>query len=163
MTAGEFRDIVRRTAEITGWTEIVIIGSQAIHGTLEDPDIAVVMLSNDVDLYPKHGYTSDAVWERLLYELGQDSDFHIETLNYVESVPVELARFPGGWEDRAISQTLGTITIGGISKILTVIFPEIHDLTVAKLAVPENRTKDIEFLPLTCEPLRRLRNLVRHR
>jgi hypothetical protein len=146
MKAEEVRDILQRVAELTGWTEIVIIGSQAIHGTIEDPQIDAVVMSPDVDLYPKHGYGHNAIWENLLSELGQDSDFHVENLRYVESVRTTLARFPDGWESRAMTKKVGEITVNGATKNVTATFPEIHDLTVAKLAVPEDRPKDLEFM-----------------
>lgn len=146
MTAEEVRDILLRAAEVTGWTEIVIIGSQAVHGTIENPDIDIVMLSPDVDLYPKSGYQTNATWERLISALGQDSDFHVETLRYVESVSETLARFPAGWKDRAISKTIGTIGSNAEELAVTATFPEIHDLIVSKLSVPENRQKDVEFM-----------------
>ncbi len=125
----------------------MVIGSQAIHGTIEDPEIEVVLRSDDVDVYPRGGWPdSNAMYEELMLQLGQDSDFHIKTDNYIEAVSATLARFPDGWEGRAIQKSVGTFTKNGEVHRVNAIFPEIHDLTVAKLVVPVHRDKDVEFM-----------------
>ncbi len=125
----------------------MVIGSQAIHGTVEDPEIEVVLRSDDVDVYPRGGWPeSNAMYEELMLQLGQDSDFHIQTDNYIEAVSATLARFPDGWEARAIQKSVGTFTKDGEVHRVNAIFPEIHDLTVAKLVVPVHRDKDVEFM-----------------
>jgi hypothetical protein len=140
-------EILRRASEISGWSDFVIIGSQAIHGTIEDPEIEVVLRSDDVDVYPRGGWPeSNAMYEELMMQLGQDSDFHIQTDNYIEAVSATLARFPDGWEERAIQKSVGTFTKNGDECRVNAIFPEIHDLTVAKLVVPVHRDKDVEFM-----------------
>lgn len=141
--SAELFDILVRAAKVSGRTEFVVIGSQAIHGTLADPDIDAVLRSPDVDLYPTSGYTP-VVYEELMRELGQDSDFHVESGNYIEAVPVALARFPNGWESRATSKTVGHVTVGNDNRPVVVMFPDIHDLAVAKLAIL--RAKDVEFV-----------------
>lgn len=146
MNAKDVYDILLRTAEATGWTDIVVIGSQAIHGSVENPDIDAVLRSPDVDIYPRGGYSHNATWENLLLELGQDSAFHVDTRRYVESVRADLARFPQGWQERALTKNIGSIERDGTALEVTVTFPVIHDLVVAKLAVPENRPKDVEFM-----------------
>lgn len=68
--------ILLKAAEVSGRTEFVVIGSQAIHGTLPDPPMDVVASSNDVDLYPTQGYgESNSIYEELMLRLGQDSDY----------------------------------------------------------------------------------------
>jgi hypothetical protein len=140
-------EILRRASEISGWSDFVIIGSQAIHGTIEDPEIEAVLRSDDVDVYPGGGWPeSNAMYEELMLQLGQDSDFHIQTDSYIEAVSATLARFPDGWEERAIRKSAGTFTKNGEVHRVNAIFPEIHDLTVAKLVVPVHRDKDVEFM-----------------
>jgi hypothetical protein len=140
-------EILKRASEISGWSDFVVIGSQAIHGTIEDPEIEVVLRSDDVDVYPRGGWPeSNAMYEELMLQLGQDSDFHLQTDNYIEAVSATLARFPNGWEGRAIQKCVGTFTKNGEVHRVNAIFPEIHDLTVAKLVVPVHRDKDVEFM-----------------
>jgi hypothetical protein len=120
-----------------------VIGSQAIHGSFRDPDLDVVLRSDDLDIYPRDGYTP-MVYEELMLHLGQDSDYHVETGQYLEAVETTLARFPAGWEDRATRTHVGKATIRNIKKDVHVVWPEIHDLVVSKLAI--RRLKDLEFL-----------------
>ncbi len=138
-------DVLLKAVEVSGRTEFVVIGSQAIHGTIPDPDIEVVIRSNDVDTYPAQGYGSNNfIYEELMLHLGQDSDYHIATNVYLEAVPQNLARFPADWRDRAITEIVGSANVAGGPCDVHVIFPEIHDLTVSKLAI--RREKDLEFL-----------------
>ncbi len=147
MKAEQVYSILRRAADVTGWTEFVVIGSQAIHGTIENPDIREVIRSNDVDIYPKGGYgANNAMWETVLVELGQDSDYHLETDTYVEAVPPTLARLPCGWLDRAIIKNIGSIGFGNGRRPINLYFPEIHDLVVSKIMIGVHREKDRAFL-----------------
>jgi hypothetical protein len=112
---------------------------------LSDPGLDVVARSNDLDMYPELGYDSqNFVYEELMVHLGQDSDFDSETGTYLEAVPVTLARFPKDWQSRAIRESIGSVTIGGSLRPVNAIYPEIHDLTVSKVAI--RRQKDLEFL-----------------
>lgn len=153
MTADDVRGILLRTATVTGWTHLVVIGSQAIHGAIPDPDIEAVQISPDVDLYPASGYGHNITWEKLMAELGSESDFHLETTHYVEGVPVNLARFPEGWEGRALSRVIGTVDLNGETVPVTATFPEIHDLTVAKLSRADIPAKGSRFRA-RCRPAR---------
>jgi hypothetical protein len=137
--------ILLKAAQVSGCTEFVVIGSQAIHGTRSDPEMDVVIRSNDLDIYPTEGYGDrNVAYEELMLQLGQDSDFDLETGTYIEAVSPTLARFPIGWENRALSEFAGSIGILDVNHDVKVIFPEIHDLTVSKLAI--RRGKDLEFL-----------------
>jgi hypothetical protein len=103
-------------------------------------------MSPDLDMYPKAGYSSrNTDYESMMLEVGQDSSYHEETGTFVEAVSTKLARFPTGWEDRTIREIIGTVEVAdGQKREVTVIYPEIHDLRVAKLAI--GREKDVEFL-----------------
>jgi hypothetical protein len=141
----ELIDILLKAAEISGRSEFVIIGSQAIHGTLPDANVEVTLRSNDVDTYPSDGYgMTNLIYEELMLHLGQDSDYHVASNAYIEAVPANLARFPEGWRDRTIREVVGTVASAGESREVVAIFPEIHDLTVSRLAI--RREKDLEFL-----------------
>jgi hypothetical protein len=135
--------LLRRAAQVTGRTEFVIIGSQAIHGEYPDPRIQAVELSQDMDVYST-SKLSPPLYEELLIQLGQDSDYHQETNTYLEPVSETLARFPEGWQDRAHRLHVGSVEVNGKESEVTAIFPEIHDLTVSKLAI--FRDKDRAFL-----------------
>ena len=141
-----YEEVVRillRAAEVSGRREFVVIGSQAIHGSSADPALDVVLRSDDIDIYPADGYTP-VVYEELMLQLGQDSDYHVQTGQYIEAVSETLARFPPGWERRMLRAPIGSIAIDGAEREVLVGWPEIHDLVVSKLAV--GRDKDVEFL-----------------
>ena len=144
MKSEQLYALLLSAAKISGWTNLVVIGSQAIHGTVEDPKIDVVVRSPDADFYRHGGYPSNAMWEHIVAEIGQDSDYHIENLVYAEAVPQDLARLPIDWEARAKTKTIGTITLDGAEVPVSVTFPDIYDLTVSKLSI--NRPKDIAFM-----------------
>jgi len=145
VTKRQLIQLVLRAAEISGRTEFVVIGSQAIHGTVADPNIEIVALSNDVDLYPVDGYDErNLVYQGLMEGLGQDSDFDEHTGTYLEAVPVNLAKFPDGWQQRSFQEVVGNVTIGNAPRAVRITFPDIYDLTVSKLAI--RRDKDLEFL-----------------
>jgi hypothetical protein len=145
MRKRELVEILLKAAEVSGYTEFVVIGSQAIHGTVADPDVEVVIRSNDADIYPVQGYGNQNFWyEELMLHLGQDSDHHVDTNVYLEAVPTDLARLPPDWRERSTTEVIGSAQIGGESRAVYAIFPEIHDLTVSKVAI--RREKDLEFL-----------------
>jgi hypothetical protein len=128
MRSSDLVNILLKAAEVSYRTDFVVIGSSAIHGTIENPSIDAVMRTPDADFYPVVALPPQ-LWESLMIELGQESDYHAETGCYLEIVSSNLARFPDGWEQRAITKR---------------IFPEIHDLTVSKVAI--RRPKDLDFL-----------------
>jgi hypothetical protein len=145
MRKGELIEILLKAAEVSGYTEYVVIGSQAIHGTVADPDVEVVIRSSDADIYPVQGYGDQNSWyEELMLHLGQDSDHHVEANVYLEAVPTDLARLPPDWRERATTELIGSAQVGSESRAVYAIFPEIHDLTVSKIAI--RREKDLEFL-----------------
>ncbi len=144
MKSDQLYALLLSAAKISGWTNLVVIGSQAIHGTVEDPAMDVVFHSPDADFYRRGGYPSNAMWEHVVAELGQDSDYHVENLVYAEAVPEDLARLPVDWEARAKTKVIGTITLDSVDVPVKVTFPDIYDLTVSKLSI--NRPKDIEFM-----------------
>jgi hypothetical protein len=49
--ADELRDLARRAANRTGYRQILVLGSQAVHGALPDADLlAITTLSDEADL-----------------------------------------------------------------------------------------------------------------
>jgi hypothetical protein len=143
MRSSDLVNILLKAAEVSYRTDFVVIGSSAIHGTIENPSIDAVMRTPDADFYPVVALPPQ-LWESLMIELGQESDYHAETGCYLEIVSSNLARFPDGWEQRAITKRIGSINVKGEAKEVNAIFPEIHDLTVSKVAI--RRPKDLDFL-----------------
>jgi hypothetical protein len=133
MTYEELLHAVRAAAHVAKVDELLVFGSQAI--LLEHPD-AVAELRQSVEL--------DAVarnhperWELIDGALGEGSRFHKTHGFYVHGVGLETAKFPDGWESRAVIHTLG-------SPPVRVVTPEIHDLAASKLAA--GRDKDFDYV-----------------
>lgn len=133
MTYEQLLHAVRAAAEVAQVDELLVFGSQAI--LLEHPD-AVAELRQSVEL--------DAVarnhperWELIDGPLGEDSPFHRTHGFYVHGVGLETAKFPEGWETRAVTHTLGSPPV----RVLT---PEVHDLAASKLAA--GRDKDFDYV-----------------
>lgn len=145
-----FKDTLRKeqvvkgvlaAAELVGSTEFVVVGSQAIHGTVQDPPIDAVARSIDVDIFPTD--YDESMFIPLHSELGYDSEFFETQGFYVEVVRPTLPRLPDGWRERARSESVGSTEHRGKRIEVIAVFPEIHDLVLSKIAV--GRAQDREF------------------
>lgn len=126
--------LIRAAANITGDHEIVIIGSQAIHGSLTQlPDSA--QRSVEADLYPRN---SPEKWDLLDGLLGEDSQFHQTYKYYAQGVSPNTAVLPYDWEARAVS--IPVDLANGIHGICV----GLEDLVLSKYAA--SREKDLIYV-----------------
>ena len=121
---------------VLGVDEVLVIGSQAVHASLDEPlpeealrsievDVAVI---GDVD-----GHQADLVDG----SIGEASMFHETFGYYAQGVVEQTAELPTGWKDRLVRfESPGTN--GFVALCL-----ELHDLWISKAIA--NRQKDIEF------------------
>lgn len=119
MTRAQVEHVLRAAGAITGRSEWVIVGSQAILGAVPDAPREITV-SEEVDLYapgdlPTFGY-------------------------YAHGVGAETAILPTRWRDRAV--TIRSEATGGITGIC----PHPSDLAISKLAAW--REKDQEFVAI---------------
>jgi len=134
MTRSQLEHILRAAAAITGTDEFVIIGSQAILGSVAQPPPELVV-SIEADLFTRHS-AQDA--DLIDGSIGEAPPFHRAFGYYAHGVGVETAILPDGWEERLVPfQSANT---GGAKGLCL----DIHDLTVAKLAA--GRPKDLDFV-----------------
>lgn len=135
MTRDEFDHAVRAAAAVIGATEVLVIGSQAVHASLA-PLPAEAMRSVEVDVVPladEDGRKADLIDG----SIGEGSMFHESFGIYAQGVSETTARVPTGWRDRLVRyETPGTN--GVVAWCL-----ELHDLWVAKAVV--GRDKDNDF------------------
>ncbi|MGA8756591.1 MAG: DUF6036 family nucleotidyltransferase [Stellaceae bacterium] len=133
MTRSQLEHIIRAASRISGDPEIVVIGSQAIHGqTGQLPPI--VFQSMEADVYPRnHPERADEIDGAI----GELSEFHQTFGFYAQGVSPETATLPAGWERRLIHLS-GPGTEGATGLCL-----DVHDLALSKYAAA--REKDIEF------------------
>jgi hypothetical protein len=124
--------VLRAAGRITGETQFVIIGSQALHGKYPDlPDM--ICTSAEVDLIARK-IPSRTEW---LNAIGADSPFHEEFGYYADPVDETTAVLPKGWRGRLVNLPEGDTE--GIRALCL----EPHDLAIAKYAA--RREKDLTF------------------
>ena len=130
----QLEHIIRAAAGITGASEFVIIGSQAVLGQFpEAPDELLVSIEADV-----FSLRDPADSDLIDGSIGEGSPFHQTFGYYAHGVSQETAVLPTGWRERLVpvrNQNTG----GGTGLCL-----EIHDLAVSKLVV--GREKDVDFI-----------------
>lgn len=133
MKRHELEHVIRASAAITGATEIVVIGSQAVHGSTPGaPDEVSVSMEADVFTFrsPDDAALIDG-------SIGEESPFHRTFGYYAHGVGPETAVLPEGWRDRLVA--LQTPRTGGATGLCL----EVHDLAVSKLVA--GREKDVAF------------------
>jgi hypothetical protein len=117
---------------ITREKELIIIGSQSLHGSYPDlPD--ALLQSAEADLIAKGDWTR-IEW---LNAIGQDSEFHQQFGYYADPVEEEAAKLPSGWKKRLVQLPPGDTE--GVQGLCL----EPHDLAIAKYVA--GREKDRDF------------------
>lgn len=118
--------------------QLLVIRSQAILGHCQDRDIAFAFdESMEIDLVPipENARLSDLIDGTI----GEESDFHHTYGYYAHGVGMKTALFPAGWENR-----LKTLELDMGDTPITVFFPSVEDLVLAKYAA--GRDKDHRFI-----------------
>jgi hypothetical protein len=133
----QFDHVIGAAAEVTGEREIVVIGSQAILGSVRDPPRSM-LFSIEADVYPlKNPYKAIEIDG----SLGDGSHFQDRYGYYAHGVGPETAVAPVGWRDRLVRVEIPPRpgqTDGPVALCL-----EIHDLVLAKCVA--GRDRDWEF------------------
>ena len=134
MKRSDLEHILRASKGVTGETEFIVIGSQAILGPFPDAP-RVLRQSMEADLYPKHRPELSAEIEG---SLGRYSQFDQTFGYFADGVSPNTATLPKGWEGRLV-RVSNENTGGAIGWCL-----EPHDLAFSKLAA--RREKDLAFV-----------------
>jgi hypothetical protein len=128
----EFRDALRRAASITGDRDLIIVGSQSIHGAFNKallPRDSTV--SGEVDVIALNDQDGEKEWALS----GRGFVYGIE----IDGVDIGTSTLPEGWMERLIPYPLTDDPEGVIGWCL-----DPHDLAVAKAVA--GREKDARFL-----------------
>jgi len=136
MKRHEFEHAVRAAGSILGTNEVLVIGSQALHASVDDELPAEAQRSIEVDiavLGDRDGSKADLIDG----SIGEASMFHETFGYYAQGVTEATAILPRGWRDRLIR--FETPATRGVAALCL----EIHDLWIAKAIA--NRPKDVEF------------------
>lgn len=136
MNREQFDHAIRAASAVLGVDELIVIGSQAVHGSLASglPDEA--QRSMEVDIVPPDdpdGRRADVIDA----SIGEASMFHETFGYYSQGVSEQTAILPDGWRDRLVRYESPAAT-GVVAWCL-----ELHDLWLAKAVA--NREKDREF------------------
>ena len=132
MTREQVEHVLRAAGAITGKQEWVIVGSQAILGSIPNAPHEIT-LSEEVDLYsPEDAFASDL----LDGSIGERSPFHETFGYYAHGVGAETATLPHDWRKRAA--VIQTESTGGVAGIC----PHPADLAVSKLVAWREKDRD---------------------
>jgi hypothetical protein len=134
MLRPQLEHIIRAATGITGASQFVIIGSQALLGEFPGAP-ADLLVSVEADIFSL-GNSSDN--DLIDGTIGEGSPFHQTFGYYAHGVGPETAVLPAGWRDR-LTPVHNQNTGGGTGFCL-----EVHDLAVSKLVAC--REKDLSFL-----------------
>jgi hypothetical protein len=133
----DFDHVIAAAATVSGETEIVVIGSQAILGSIEDPP-ETMLRSLEADVYPRNDPERA---EKIDGALGDGSPFQSTYGYYAHGVGPETAKAPVGWEDRLVR--IAVARRPGEKGDVFALCLERHDVILAKCAA--GRDRDWEF------------------
>lgn len=153
MNRTQLEHIIRAASQISDDTEIVVVGSQAIHA-LDKKLPPIAFLSQEADVYPLN-YPERA--DDIDGAIGELSAFHQNHGYYAQGVSPQTAILPAGWPERVVR--LSNANTGGATGLCI----DVHDLVLSKYAA--GREKDLAFnsalIRAGCVTKRKLVNLLR--
>src|SRR3972149_6770687 len=98
MQRPQLEHIIRASSGITGATEIVVIGSQAVLGQFPNAPVEL-LVSIEADVFT---FRSPDDADLIDGSIGEGSPFHQTFGYYAHGVAGETAILPPGWKDRVI-------------------------------------------------------------
>jgi hypothetical protein len=133
MEPEQFEHVVAAAAAVTDQDELVVIGSQAILGSVDDPP-ASMLASLEVDMYPLHDPASADLIDGAL---GDGSQFHLAFGYYAHGVGPETAKAPRGWQNRLIRREVPPRVASTRTAVAWCLEP--HDLVLSKCVRGDER------------------------
>lgn len=134
MDRRQLAHLLRAAADVTKEADLVVIGSQAILGSVPDPPVGL-LVSIEADIYPL--YRPDLA-DKIDGALGEGSQFNETFGYYAHGVGPETAIAPSGWQARLIPfRPHDADRVTGWCM-------EIHDLVLSKAV--RMSPKDIRYL-----------------
>jgi hypothetical protein len=132
----EFEHAIRAAGSILGTSQLMVIGSQALHATVAGdlPDAAQRSVEVDIVAFDD---PDEQKADLIDGSIGEASIFHATFGYYAQGVSESTAVLPDGWRDRLIRFETPA-TKGVVAWCL-----EVHDLWISKAIA--NRDKDREF------------------
>lgn len=130
--------MVEAVATITRCNDLVLVGSGALIASSAKPLPAVLMMTDEADLYVRDAADPADIQQLIEHTLGVGSFFQKTYSYHVDAVAAETSVFPQDWETRAKILEVAAFTQ------LTVTCPSPDDLGLAKIVAW--RAKDIVWL-----------------
>lgn len=137
MNRSAFEHAIRAAGAVLGAHEVLVIGSQAIHGSVDGELPAEASRSVEVDVAVLHGDVDGRGADLIDGSIGEASMFHSTFGYYAQGVVETTAILPPGWRERLVRFETPA-TSGVVAWCL-----ELHDLWIAKSIA--GRPKDTEF------------------
>lgn len=142
MRRDELLHVARAAASIVDEPYLVVVGSQAVHGSFPDTDLPPeTTVSIEADIAVLNPLISNAA-HRIDGPIGEGSTFHEEFGYYADGVDLNQITLPNGWEGRL--RTLHTERATGNHEPVIIRCPEVHDLCASKLV--RSAEKDVRFV-----------------
>ena len=134
MTRAELEHVIRAAGSIAETDELVILGSQAILGSFQDPP-EELRKSMEVDLYPLPDVEKSDLIDG---SIGEGSPFHETFGYYAHGVGPETAILPERWKERLV--VISNANTRGVKRCC------LHpvDIAISKLAA--GRKRDIDYV-----------------
>ena len=136
MNRSEFDHTIRAAAAVIGVNELLIIGSQAVHGSVPLPLPPEALRSVEVDVAVFEDPDNRKA-DLIDGSIGEASMFHEAFGIYAQGVSETTAILPDGWRDRLVKYESPAAN-GIVAWCL-----ELHDLWISKAIA--GRPKDFEF------------------
>lgn len=143
MRVSDFEHVLGAAAEVTQYDEFVVVGSQAILGSIERPPAAMVQ-SLEADIYP---LPDPEAADLIDGSLGDGSQFHLAYGYYAHGVGPETAKAPSGWEERLVKREIRPRPASKRPIIAWCL--EVHDLVLSKCVA--GRERDWEYAAAALE------------
>ncbi len=136
MNREAFEHAIRAAGAVLGASEVLVIGSQALHGTVHGALPEEALRSVEVDVAVR-GDRDGRLADLIDGSIGEASMFHETFGYYAQGVQESTAVLPAGWEARLVRFETPS-TRGVVAWCL-----EVHDLWISKAIA--GREKDLEF------------------
>jgi hypothetical protein len=137
MKRADFEHVIAAAAQVTGLDEFIVIGSQAILGSVDVDPPEEMLESMEVDMYPKDD--PDRANE-IDGALGDGSWFEASHGYFAHGVGVLTAKAPAGWEDRLVRVEI-PLRVASTQRAVAYCL-ERHDLVLSKCARGDQRDWD---------------------
>lgn len=136
MRREDFDHVIRAAADVVDLDVIVVIGSQAIHGEVDELPHTLIQ-SMEVDVFPRDDPERGTLIDGAL---GDGSVFQDTNGYYAHAVGPETPMAPAGWMDRLVRRDVPA-RVG--TRRPVALCMERHDMVLAKLA--RGLARDVDY------------------